>query len=290
MNNSFTTNANALRELLALVDTSKLSMDGQDLLNGLFDMVEKVDPDRAQGDKTIELCDLCSYEAYTLWAGKEDVEFQLQSGAIDTYNLSDADISELAALVAKRIDWNGDCFTDCTAGNDEIQSVLDEVSYEMLFKKPLCLCLEPEVDPNLSCWRGHLNASALLMEKLSAAVSPNDFSFRNRYTEGFSCLYDPVKQAVELYGSYWHGEGPGTFSGKIALPLSEEESKTIASNFELASSRLYDGKNCLSVLNEERTKKHLPTLKMDLMSQISSAQDRKASEPTHSPQEHTFAR
>lgn len=290
MNNSFTTNANALREVLALVDTSKLSMDAQDLINGLYDMVEKVDPDRAQGNKTIELCDLYSYEAYTLWAGKEDVEFYIQSGAIETFNLSDADISELAALTAKRIDWNGDCFTDCTAGNDEIHSILDEVSYEMLSKKPLCLCLEPEVDPNLFCWHGHLNVTDLLMEKLCSAVSPDDLSFRNRYTEGFSTIYDPVKQTVELYGSYWHGEGPGTFSGKIDLPLSEAESKTIASIFELACRRLYDGKNCLTVLNEERVKKHLPALKMDLMSQIASAQNRKASEPTHHPQELTFAR
>lgn len=291
MHNNFYTQPDAIREVLSHVDRSTLSDSALQLLDSLNDMADKVDPEHNSGNIDMQICDLNSYYSSILWSGKEDVAYLINSGDIDESLLQQIfpeDLPQLIEDVTDSIYWNDDAFIDCSAGNDVIREKIEEVFSNYIDKKPFVFeDIDFETDLTTGYWYGQLRTNDFLYDKLEkATLDPDDLDLLDENHPKLNCAFfaefDVCTQSVSVFGETYLRDGMEPDPIEDLIPLTPEEAKLLTSVFENICQHQYNGKDCLTVLNDERVAMGLTPFKRPLDVAISNA---KANlQPSNEPQ------
>lgn len=281
MENTFNTTPNEMRRLLDRVDMKGASPEIFRLLDNLFDMVSRSDPDFTRGDEPMRLCDLSSYKSYTLWSGKEDVEYLLEHSYLNgvLQQIAPEDREQFVASVSNTIDWD-ERFSDCSVGNEIIrESIVSEFS-QYVGNKPFVV--EGSIlvnDDTFDGWCADLLSSDYLINKLeNEALSPGFAELLDSIQKPeFFAEYNPASNQVSVYGAFHYG--PSSFDGMqdaVSIPLSAEDTKAVAAAFEDACKKQEVGFDCLTALNDVRRQEGLVPLnpfKQPLANMIRTAQE-----------------
>lgn len=280
MQNLFFTQPDTIREVLAHVDLNALSADAKQLVNDLQDMADKVDPEHSGGNIQMNLCDLNSYYSTTLWSGKEDVAYLLDNGEIDEdllQHILPEDLPRLIEKAAADVPWSDDVFLDCSACNEAIRETIESVFAEYIAEKSFVFedDIFFEADLTTGYWYGDLRSSDFLMNKLQKeALTPIAAEMlRTDPLPFFSASFDVSKQAVAISAAFVLGTDPKSLPDSVQILLTREESNLLISEFENRCKHQYNGRDCLTALNDARKAENLPPLKRSLDVAIRSAQD-----------------
>lgn len=278
--------AAAIRNLSLNVNVEHLTEDAQRLLDGLNAMATA-----AGHNKQIELTDIGSYKSHLLWAGREDVEYMLESDSYFIENKRELDsmtAEELDAFidtVTESIDWCGDAFIKAEDGNREIVDAI-ESQLKISRNSRRLFILDDELaveDKAQECIDGYLWATNGLMSKLEEQVGAQTMSEMSRDDcPNFYVSYNVREQTVQVDSTYWIPAD--SFTGRQEkhaaknIPLTEDEKSQLVSALEDYCKHAY-AIDCLGFVNEARGYNHLPELQgPSLNAQIQSAAVRQAAQ------------
>lgn len=278
MSKFLNTSPAVIRELLESVDTTGVSIDCRQLLESLQDLAERRDPRGDASHCQMKLCDLEDYFAYTLWDGYGDVELLLENGCLDEFqgNISPDELPGLIEEVLSYTPWEADAFCDCSAGNELLEQTIRKVFSDYINSKPFSFDSEVYFDDDhFNRWYGQLHASDFLLDKLQKKVQA-------KASTAILCMdpkpefyanYDIIQGTVSVYSSFTVSLRSKKPQYSETLPLTSAEADLLIACMENACRKFYDGKDCLSVLNEMRVREGRSPIKQSLSGKIRFTQN-----------------
>lgn len=273
MGNIYRTNPAAIREVLENIDTTGISLDAQELLRSLEELADRKDPCGLGKKDPMELCDLGCLFAYSLWDGYEEVEALLKSGQFQNFgdSLSQDELYDLVEEIVAKVPWNADCFVSRSPGEKVIANAIEEVLLEHIKAKPFSFTSPIYYEGNhYNHWYGELYASDFLIEKLRKKLSAESpkAELRQDPRPEFFVSYDLIHCTVIVHARFSFTENSKKLPSTTPVPLSSSESDLLISCIENACRKRHSGKDCLSVLNEQRAMEGRSPLKQALSGRI----------------------
>ncbi len=274
MENTFVTSVGALRELLQNVNVQTLSDGANQALDGLWDMLAKVDPEISEDDRALKLCDLYSYPNYTLWSGKEDVQNILDCECVRDLlpYISEEDLPGLIDEVVRTVPWLDAVFDNTHAANKVIEATIREVFQTYIDHKPFVVSegwVDDITDP---FWTAELKTSDALIDMLCKEMGFEKTKLISEPAPHFEAFYDCVEGSCRLFGRYYLADEHPNVHRFARIPLSDLEAAQLMKASEIYAEIEHLGKSCLAALNEDRIRIGLKPFKPSLASSIEAAQ------------------
>ena len=168
---------------------------------------------------------------------------------------------DIPLLVEKAVSiLSGNGITEIT----DIKQTIVYVFSSFLAKKPFSF-LSPIYfdDDHYNQWYAELHPSNFLIEKIEKILrtkKPNYILHKDPPPE-FYVTYDLIKGTVSVLGRCFIENYPKRFTETVPVLLTSRESDLLICCIENNCRQLYNGKDCLTVLNEERQRVGIAALK-----------------------------
>lgn len=186
-------------------------------------------------------------------------------------HISADEIPVLVEQIASSIPWDALMFCDSVFEKSVIHKCVQDEIAAYISHRPFTfqsdLCID---DDHYNQWYAELFPSDFLMEKLEKkllAKKPNTQVCKDPSPE-FYAIYDLIKGTVSILSRCIVDQPPNRRSETVSVPLASREADLLISCIENACRQHNSGKDCLSVINEERNRVGIAPLKQALSGRI----------------------
>lgn len=210
-------------------------------------------------------------DSKVLFESFQEVFSRQDSGAyLNTCNLSADEIAILVEKVVVILSEN------VITESSKVGQTIDSVFSAYLSKKPFTFQSQIYFDDDhYNQWYGELYPSCFLMEKLEKilfAKKPNYILEKDPSPE-FYTTYDLIKSTVSVLARCTIEKHPKRFTETFPITLSSHEADLLICCIENCCRQLHNGKDCLSVLNEERQRVGMASLKQAISGKLRFSQN-----------------